>query len=294
MRQKEWWELEPISFAVSRVYRMEDPPADPPADPPKPADLPPAAVDLSKPPSTMEEALAQIEALRSSAGAPPEWATKRMDQLTQLYRTEERGHAATKAQLAQATAAIEQLKKEGKTVTSLPPEVVEAEVDKRARAIADANAYNEACNRTISKGQAAFQDFPAAMQRLHQISPMLADTPNGKVPMMSREFVEAALECDAPEKVLYELAKPGNMDEASRIMALAPSRQGAALARFAAKLTPATAVSQVAAPAATTVGGNRVAGDVHDLYNTTTSTADWMKERQRQIEANRSPGRRRA
>lgn len=252
------------------------------------------AIDLSKPPATLEDALKQIEALRTAQGAPPEWATKRMDQLTQLFRNEERTHAATKAQLAQATAAIETLKKDGKVVTSLPPEVVEAEVDKRARALADANAYNEACNRTISKGQAAFQDFPAAMQRLHQISPMLADTPQGKVPMMSREFVEAALECDAPEKVLYELAKSSNMDEASRIMALPPSRQGAALAKFAAKLTPSTTVSTVPPPANTAVGGNRVAGDVHDLYNTTTSTSDWMKERQRQIDANRAAGRRRA
>ena len=256
----------------------------------------PPSVDLTKAPASLEEALAQINALKeqsdASKGSVPEWASKRIDQLTNNWRSEERQHAATKAQIKQLQTEIETLKKDGKVVQKLPDEVIEAQVQERATQIARLNEFNASCEKVVTAGKKAFEDFPSAMQKLHAISPATVQTPQGAAHVMPQEFVEAVLELDAPEKILHALAQPANNDEAARIMALSPAKQGAALAKFAQRFAPE--ISRTAPPVNPVIDRGRSGVVTNDLSDPKMSTAEWMKQREAEIRQQKEERRRRA
>lgn len=224
-------------------------------------------------PKTLEDALALIADLKTkadAAGNVPEWAQKRIDSLTAKFREEERKAAALAVQLEQAKA--------GKTAVQPSDE----EINARAAAIAAQQAFDSACLKVLSDGRKAIPGFDEAVQRLHTISPAMVKAPNGQsVPNMPQPFVEAVLELEQAPRVLAELAKPENNDEAARIMAMPPAKQGVALARFASKLAPPKEVSKTEPPPGTTVSG-RTRG-VPSLEDDGMSMAEWVALRNKQI-----------
>ena len=231
-----------------------------------------AAAEAATLPKTLEAAIAEIKELRTKGGLVPKWAQDRIDTITGNWRGTEREVAALKTQL-------EQLKAEGKTV----PTINREEVVKEAQALAAETAFNEACIKVLTAGRKDNPDLDKEVQQLHNISPFLIKGQNGAtVPNMPRPFIEAVLELDAPALVLAELAKPANNDEAARMMALPPSKQGVALAKFAqAKQIGETQVSRVVPPADTTVGGR--SRSAPRLEDDKMSTADWMELRNKQL-----------
>ena len=150
------------------------------------------------------------------------------------------------------------------------PEAMDAEISRRAEALADARVFNSRCNDIYRDGVKAFPDFEGVISEV------------GKIGAMTREIIEAADEAGNPAAILYHLGK--DLDEADRIKSLPPSRQGAAIARFSATLAtgkaeqekPATVeprVSRVPAPIRTvegrgqaTVNPDHLTGDAYLKY----------------------------
>lgn len=227
-------------------------------------------------PKTLDEALARIkelEAKADSAGNVPEWAQKRIDQITAKYREEERQRVALARQLEEAKA--------GKPIT-----VSDEELNARAAALAADQEYDRKCRDVIASGKKAIPEFDTSVAKLHQISPALNAQ---NMPNMPRPFVEALIELDNAPRIIAELAKAENNDEAARIMAMPPSKQGVALAKFASKLTPVREVSKTPPPPGTLVNGR--AGGEPSLEDGSLSMADWMALRNKQIADKRKAGR---
>lgn len=219
-------------------------------------------------PKTLDEARALIAELKAKAdagGNMPEWAQKRVDQITGKFRDEERKRVALEKQLEEA--------RSGKPVT-----VSDDEINARAAALAADQEYDRKCRDVISAGKKAVPEFDSAVAKLHQISPALNAQ---NAPNMPRPFVEALIELDNAPRIIAELAKAENNDEAARIMAMPPSKQGVALAKFASKLTPLREVSKTPPPPDTLVNG-RAKGEP-SLDDGTLSMADWVALRNKQI-----------
>ena len=132
------------------------------------------------------------------------------------------------------------------------------------------NEFNRKSNEAYSNGKAAHPDWDATVGAINQLGPEVM------LPL-----VTAALETEAPADVIYHLGK--NLDEASRIMALAnnPVRMGMEISKLASKVVkPAPAPRPVsAAPAPITpVSPN---GGVPDKPTDQMTMDEWMAWRKR-------------
>jgi|SRR5712664_116005 len=245
----------------------------------------PAAKSADALPATLEEAIAQIAELKAAGGTVPKWATDRIDTLTRSWRETERERDALNTQIRQL--------KEAKPGTSTG--MSEADVQARARQIAAADAFNEATGKVLAAGRKEFPDFDTSVQHLHNISPMMVQTPQGAIPSMPIPFLEALIELEAPTKVIAALAKTANNDEAARIMALPPAKQGVALARFASALEDAPIISKAPPPSGTIVTGRaRGAPSLYDAGTNKITKEEWMELRTKQVAERQSNSRRRA
>lgn len=225
-------------------------------------------------PATLEEAIAQIATLKAAGGTVPKWATDRIDTLTRSWRETERERDALNTQIRQLREA-----KPGQS-TGLSVE----DVQKQARVLAAAEAFNDATGKVLAAGRKEFADFDTSVQQLHNISPMMVQTAQGAIPSMPTPFIEALLELDAPTKVIAALAKTQNNDEAARIMSLPPAKQGVALAKFAASISETPLVSRTPAPPATEVRGRaRAEPSLYDAGTDKISKEEWMELRTKQV-----------
>jgi hypothetical protein len=233
-------------------------------------------------PQTLEEALAEITRLKGEGAKVPKWAQDRIDTITKHWRETERERDALRGQVEQLKAA-KPSQKLGYT---------EEDVRVAAAKLAQDQAYAEATGKVLAEGRKTFPNFDASLQQLHTISPFMVQTPQGAVPNMPQGFIEAVIELDKPEEVLNELALPANHDEAARIMALPPSRQGVALARFASAMAPVKEISKTPAPGSLTVSGRaRGTPTVYDAGKI--SKEEWFALRNKEL-ADKAAARRRA
>lgn len=114
------------------------------------------------------------------------------------------------------------------------PKTPEPDVETRAAAIAAQREFDRNCNDIYSKGKEAYADFDDSLKSYANLG--------GLTPA----FIEATMEAGDAHVLLQALAQ--DMDEASRIMALSPTRQAVALAKVAAKLTAAPRTSSAPPP----------------------------------------------
>lgn len=121
------------------------------------------------------------------------------------------------------------------------PETPDAQVERlaneRAEQIATQKQFNAQCTEVANAGNKAYPDFRAKMQAMW-------DGINGGY--VAVPLVEAALEAGNAHAVLHWLGS--NLDEAERIAALPPSRQGAAVAKIAAKIAAPKVTASKAPP----------------------------------------------
>jgi hypothetical protein len=223
-------------------------------------------------PQTLEDAIKELTELRAMRGQMPKWASDRIDVLTKSWRETERERDALKGQ-------VEQLK------TAKPSAQVgftAAQVAEEAQRIADDKLFSDATNKVLAEGRKTNPAFDTALQALHNISPVMVQTAQGAVPNMPRSFVEAVIELDKPAEVLSALALPINHDEAARIMALPPSRQGVALSRFQAGLVPEKEISRTPAPGTQVITG-RASGTRSTYDAGKMPTAEWMELRNKEL-----------
>ncbi len=187
----------------------------------------------------------------------PEWAQKRINDLTALRHAQERTARAEKeradrlertnaellARMAGAPPAIDPAT--GQPVVTPPtPQVTEEEIRRRineeAAAIAARTKFNEACNAVAETGKTEFKDsWDDALKNLGLVGAIGPD--------VSTEFLETALELKNPAKILNHLGS--NIEEAERIAKLSPKKMALEMARMEAQLnTPAPVVAAPVAP----------------------------------------------
>ncbi len=228
----------------------------------------------------------------------PEWAQKRINELTakryeaeRQQKAEKDGRLAAEARTAELLAQLAGTAAPGTqpTTTTPQPPMGEEEINKRAelRAVELARIadFNRACDTIVDVGQKEFKDFDDALKNLHLVGAIGQN--------VSPEFLETAIELKEPQKVLYHLGK--NLEEAERISKLPPKKMALELARVEAQLQkPATphVPPMSNAPAPVIPVGGQATVRATDLNDPSISTEDFMTLRSKQLEERRNRFRR--
>lgn len=223
--------------------------------------------------------------------ATPDWAQKRINELTaKRYEAERLTTAEKTARIAAETRSAELLQQlankdpSPSPAPAAPPAISDAEIERRvtekAGQIAAANEFNKACNDIVDIGKEEFKDtWDDALKNLSLVGAIGQN--------VSPEFLENAIELKSPHKVLHYLGS--NLEEAEKIIKLSPRKMAVEMARVEAKLNapppapPPVALSNAPAPVIPIAGAAAKAGPV-DVTDTTAAMDDWMMARQKQID----------
>lgn len=181
-----------------------------------------------------------------SKGQVP-WFQRRIDALTreksetirQAAAIAEENRQLREALQAKANGQGEQKPEEQRQQAT--PKAPEGDIETRAAQIAAQREFDRNCNDIYSKGKDAYPDFDDSLKSYANLG--------GLTPA----FIEATMEAGDAHVILQTLAQ--DMDEASRIMALSPTRQAVALAKVAAKLQAAPKTSSAPPPIKPLNGG---------------------------------------
>lgn len=98
--------------------------------------------------------------------------------------------------------------------------------------------YEKAASSVVEQGKSEFPDFQRSIANLTMLG-------------MDDNFVQVAIDSEAPHKVIHYLGQEANLDEAARILSLPPAKQARELARLEYKLNqppPPKPVSKAPAP----------------------------------------------
>lgn len=240
---------------------------------------PPAAVETPAPVAVETPAPASTPALEPPANPP--WHIRRIGELTAQKNAAAERAAAVEARAAALEAEIATLRagqqpagpattQPGQPHPVAQPRLTEADIEQRARAIAEESIQTADANVSYNAGVAKYPDFDARIKSFQMIG--------GLQP----EQIQAALATGAAHDVLYTLA--GNLDEAARILSLPPLQTAVEMAKIAAK-QPAVARASAAPPPVTPIGsgGTRLPDGLADEL----PDAEWFKRRQEQVKAKR-------
>lgn len=218
----------------------------------------------------------------------PDWAQKRINELTfKRYEAERAANAEKEKRLAAEKANAELLAKLGQpkaegTPEPTKPALSEEEIDRianeRAAQIAAAQRFNEACNSVAETGKKEYKDWDDAVRNLNLVGALGKDAP--------LEFLETAIELKSPHKILHHLGN--NIEEAERITKLAPKKMALELARIEAQLNaPASPAPVSAAPAPVIPVGGKAAPGPLNIDDPNLTTAQFMELRAKQAEERR-------
>lgn len=227
-------------------------------------------------------------------GGQPDWAIKRINELTaKRYEAERKAEAETKARVVAEEKARELLAQIGRATVPDPAAPaskpvqsdadIERMVQERAAQIAQANAFNGACNKVAETGKKEFTDWQQSLDNLTLVGALGKDVPS--------TFLETAVELKDPHKILHHLGQ--NMDEAARIAKLPPQKMAVEMARIEATLQappPPVPVSAAPPPVIPVAGAMKVSPGTLDDPNI--SADDWYALRAKQLEEKRNRYRR--
>lgn len=235
------------------------------------------------------DAAAAADGTPVTPAAEKPWYERRIDELTANWRGEQRALAGERAAREIAEGALEVAKKGGAVI---PPPAqgspeFERAVNDRAMATAATLTFNAKCNKIAAEGAAKYQDFQASVGTWNRLGELT-------VPI-----VEAADETGHAADIIYELGK--NPAEAERILKLPPISQVAAVMKFAQKYTGtptgATRVGAISAagePVRAAVGGSARAQEPSLFDTDKLTTAQWIEQREADLERKASARGRRA
>lgn len=221
------------------------------------------------------------------------WFQKRIDELTAKRHEEARARqvAEQRAQEAQAALAVllQGQQQSDQAETAQQPQnrpqqpqaepLTQEQIRAEAAKLVAAQSFDNACNDVFQKGKAEFQDFETSIKTLGAA---------GVIDNQNPQFLQAALETEAPHKVLQHLGK--NPEEAMRIASMNPIRQAIELDRLAQKLAKPTPKPISKAPEPITpISGN---GGDDSGPSENDSMDSFVAKRNKQREARRAAGRR--
>jgi hypothetical protein len=211
------------------------------------------------------------------AEAQEPWYKKRIAELTYQKNEEVRQRQAYEQRIAE----YERRLNPPKDQTQQQRQYTEEEVNRRAQylaqqqaaAIAAETEFNNRCNAVFASGAQEYgqQEFKSAVETFHSAY--------GGMP---QDFVEAALETGAAEKVIYELAK--NPEKAMEVLSLPPGvKRVSAVMKLANGLAgQKPRVSGAPAPIKPQVGGS---GRSDPTLEKADSIDKWMEMRNKQLAA---------
>jgi len=195
------------------------------------------------------------------------WFQKRIDELTREKHEARRAAAALEQQVKEHKEALEAIAKgEAPKAPGTAKPVEDLTVEQRAAALASQREFDKNCNDIYDKGKAQYADFDVALRSYQNLG--------GLTP----QFIEAAIEAGNPHQILYELTQ--DMDEASRILGLSPTRQAVALAKLSAKLTATPKTSAAPAP----IKPLTSSGSVVEKTPEQMTVKEWMAWREQELE----------
>lgn len=231
----------------------------------KPEPAPVVEPAESTPAPTVVEAAPETPEPESPKRQP--WWQVRIDAQTKKYHDEKRAREAAE----QRNQFLEQLigGNDGETSPAAPkPEKTYTESEARALVaeeavkVAAAQSFNARCNSVYEAGTKTYPDFSTAVETLNLAG---ATTP---------DFLQAAVETDAPERVLHHLGT--NPDEAVRIAQLPPLKMAIEMERLATKLAKPTPISNAPAPIKA-IEGSRTT-KAFDPSDTSIPMEQWARE----------------
>lgn len=237
---------------------------------------------------------AAVSATDSSHKREP-WFQKRIDQLTAEKWDERRKNEALSKQTQELLAQLAAARKPDTsppvsatntappaqpapdnvlTNIPIPPQVTEAEInaraERRAQEIAEANAFNKACNDVYAAGKEEFGDFDTSLKTFQML---------GGIP---KDLLDVVTEMPNAHKVLYTLGK--DLDLAERVAKMPPTKMALELARIEANMVRPVVreVSKAPRPVTPIDGVSRANEDPEKM-----STESWMEWRSKQLEGRR-------
>src|SRR5215472_13236711 len=161
-----------------------------------------------------------------------------------------------------------------------PPDqnLIDAQIQQRAEILAANQEFNRRCNEVAEAGRRSYADFDLQVSRL--VGLVDANDPQGI--QSYNAFLNAALETGEASKIIHALG--GDLNEASRILALNPVRMAVELTRLAARpMTELSNAPRPINPASTAVQAQRTSTSPDDPGSDNMSTAEWMRRREEQI-----------
>jgi hypothetical protein len=213
---------------------------------------------------TEEATVQEGDETESQSTKTPAWVEKRFAEMTRSRHEAERRAEALQRDLDHALA----LAKAGGTDAPQAPAATapvneDERINQRAAQLVEEQSFNKRSNDVYAAGIAEHPDFDESLKNLG----MLGASP---------EFFKSIVDLEDAHKVLHALGS--NPDEAARILALPPLKQGRELERLASKPAPAKGkkpVSNAPEPISSRVGGS--GSRAVDLENS--SIDDFMKAR---------------
>lgn len=197
----------------------------------------------------------------------PAWVERRFAEMTRSRHDAERRAEALERDLANALALAKAAEPEGEQTQQRAPQQQagseEERINRAAAEMVKTQRFNERSNEVYAAGKADHADFDESLKNLG----MLGASP---------EFFQSIVDLDDAHKVLHALGS--NPEEAARILALSPLKQGRELERLASKPAPKKTtkpVSNAPDPISSRVEGS--GSRTTDLDNA--SIEDFMKAR---------------
>lgn len=218
---------------------------------------------------TDEATVQEGEETQSQSNATPAWVTKRFAEMTHSRHEAERRAEAAERERDSALALANTKLGQGEEHQQQAPARQSAPVndDQRiqqaAAQLVETQRFNDRANEVYAAGKAENLDFDESLKNLG----MLGATP---------DFFKSIVDLDDAHKVLHALGS--NPEEAARILALSPLKQGRELERLASKPVQPKAkkpVSNAPDPISSSVQGS--GSKAVDLDNS--SIDDFMKAR---------------
>lgn len=160
---------------------------------------------------------------------------------------------------------------------------IDRQIETRAYALAQQQEFNRRCNEVADAGRTQYGDFDAKVAKLVG----LVDGNDPQAVTMYNQFLSAAIETGEASRLIYALGS--DLDEASRILGLNPTRMAVELTKMAFR--PASEISNAPRPLnpiASQGVNNRATLGADDPSSDNLSTEEWMRRRNEQINARRN------
>lgn len=150
--------------------------------------------------------------------------------------------------------------------------------DQKAAMQSQWRAFSDACDATAAQGRRDFTDFDSRVGELRR----LVDQNDVESQGAYNRFLAAAMETGEAAKILHALG--GDLNEAQRIMSLAPVKMGVEMAKLAMGQGKEFSKAPKPINAINSRGSARVEISPDDAERADNlSTAEWMKRREAQV-----------